>query len=136
MNRDILTDMNYGEFYNYHIQEQNIFTVSSHVREHINLYGVLEVDESKKLINFHEKPTTRFEVSMGIYMVNKSVLDFIPFNESYGFDTLMLDLIRAGKNARVRKFDGYWLDIGRPDDYMQAIEEFEAKKGIFLGTDG
>ena len=40
----------------------------------------------------------------------------------------MLDLIKADKKVRVKSFDGYWLDIGRPDDYMQAIEQFETMK--------
>lgn len=132
MNGDILTDMDFGDFYNQHAKEGNIFTVRSYVREHVNLYGVLEVGEDQKLQDFHEKPVTKFEVSMGIYMLNKEVLNFIPKNEAYGFDTLMLDLIKANKNATVRPFDGYWLDIGRPDDYMEAIEEFENNKDIFL----
>lgn len=132
MNGDILTDMDYAAFYEEHVSQGNIFTVSSYVRDHVNLYGVLEIDENKKLVDFHEKPVTRFEVSMGIYMLNKEVLDFIPHNQSYGFDVLMLDLIKANRNATVRKFEGYWLDIGRPDDYMQAIEEFEEKKDVFL----
>jgi len=132
MNGDILTDMDFGDFYNQHAKEGNIFTVRSYVREHVNLYGVLEVGEDQKLQDFHEKPVTKFEVSMGIYMLNKEVLNFIPHNEAYGFDTLMLDLIKANKNATVRPFDGYWLDIGRPDDYMEAIEEFENNKDIFL----
>lgn len=132
MNGDILTDMNYAEFYDYHVERKNIFTVSSYVREHVNLYGVIEKDETQKMIGFHEKPVSRFEVSMGIYMLSKEVLEFIPYNEAYGFDTLMLDLIKAGRNASVRQFEGYWLDIGRPDDYMQAIEEFEKKKNLFL----
>lgn len=132
MNGDILTDMDFGNFYDVHEKEKNIFTVRSYVREHVNLYGVLEVGEDQKLQDFHEKPVTKFEVSMGIYMLSKEVLNFIPHNEAYGFDTLMLDLIKANKNATVRPFDGYWLDIGRPDDYMEAIEEFENNKDIFL----
>lgn len=132
MNGDILTDMDFGNFYDVHEKEKNIFTVRSYVREHVNLYGVLEVGEDQKLQDFHEKPVTKFEVSMGIYMLSKEVLNFIPHNEAYGFDTLMLDLIKAKKNATVRPFDGYWLDIGRPDDYMEAIEEFENNKDIFL----
>jgi NDP-sugar pyrophosphorylase family protein len=44
----------------------------------------------------------------------------------------MSDLIRAGRPASVRRHQGYWLDIGRPDDYMQAIEEFDKMKYIFL----
>ncbi len=46
-------------------------------------------------------------------MANKSILDFIPKNKAYGFDNLMLELIDSRKNASVKSFDGYWLDIGR-----------------------
>tara|TARA_B110000037_G_scaffold220367_2_gene288085 strand:- start:30421 stop:31137 length:717 start_codon:yes stop_codon:yes gene_type:complete len=132
MNGDILTDLNYDDFYQAHVATDNIFTISSYVREHVNLYGVLESDANNKLTDFKEKPVTRFEVSMGIYMLSKSVLEHIPHNEPYGFDHLMLDLIKAEKNASIRQFDGYWLDIGRPDDYMVAIDEFEKNKGLFL----
>lgn len=132
MNGDILTDLDFSTLYKDHFSQSNIFTISSFVREHVNLYGVLETDVNHKLIDFREKPVTRFEVSMGIYMLNKAVLEFIPHNEPYGFDHLMLDLIKVGKNATVRRFNGYWLDIGRPDDYMIAIDEFEKNKGSFL----
>lgn len=132
MNGDILTDLDFSTLYKDHFSQSNIFTISSFVREHVNLYGVLETDVNHKLIDFREKPVTRFEVSMGIYMLNKAVLEFIPHNEPYGFDHLMLDLIKVGKNATVRRFNGYWLDIGRPDDYMIAIDEFEKNKGTFL----
>ncbi len=132
MNGDILTDLNYDDFYQAHVATDNIFTISSYVREHVNLYGVLESDANNKLTDFKEKPVARFEVSMGIYMLSKAVLEHIPHNEPYGFDHLMLDLIKAEKNASVRQFDGYWLDIGRPDDYMVAIDEFEKNKGLFL----
>jgi NDP-sugar pyrophosphorylase family protein len=65
-------------------------------------------------------------------MLSKAVMSHIPYNQPYGFDHLMLDLIKAEKNASVRPFGGYWLDIGRPDDYMIAIEEFEKNKALFL----
>jgi NDP-mannose synthase len=132
MNGDILSDIQYGKFYEDHVQNKELFTISSYVREHVNLYGVLETDQKSYLSGFHEKPVTRFEVSMGIYMLNKKVLDYIPHNEPYGFDKLMIDLMSASQKVKVLPFKGYWLDIGRPDDYMQAIEEFESKKNIFL----
>ncbi len=132
MNGDILTDLKFAAFHDEHVKSNSIFTISSYVREHVNLYGVLEVSDQKRLTDFHEKPVTRFEVSMGIYMLNKEVLNYIPHNEPYGFDTLMLDLIKAEKNATVNCFDGYWLDIGRPDDYIEATEQFESNKHLFL----
>ena len=132
MNGDILTDLDFDDFYTQHTKAGNIFTISSYVREHVNLYGVLETNDQQELVDFKEKPVTRFEVSMGIYMLNKAVLEYIPHNQPYGFDHLMLDLIKVNKNAAVRPFDGYWLDIGRPDDYMVAIDEFEKNKATFL----
>jgi NDP-sugar pyrophosphorylase family protein len=132
MNGDILTDLNYAEFYSNHVKNQSIYTISSYVREHVNLYGVLEVNDQNQLVDFKEKPISRFEVSMGIYMLSKEILNFIPHNESYGFDQLMLDLIKAKRLPNVMKFNGFWLDIGRPDDYMVATDEFEKNKHLFL----
>ena len=132
MNGDILSDIDYAAFYEEHIKNNSLFTVSSYVREHINLYGVLETDNGK-LTGFREKPKTTFEVSMGIYMVSKKVVDkYIKYNKPYGFDSLMWDMLKAGDEVKARKFSGYWLDIGRPDDYMQAIEEFESRRSSFL----
>lgn len=132
MNGDILTDLDFAGFYQEHVAGNHLFTISSHRRQQLIDYGVLETDATQHLVGFREKPRTDYEVSMGIYMVSRKVLDFIPESQPYGFDNLMLDLIKADKKVRVMSFDGYWLDIGRPDDYMQAIEQFEAMKTKFI----
>lgn len=132
MNGDILTDLSYSDIYKEHVDKRNIFTISSHVREQKIDYGVLEVDANGRLSGFTEKPKTKYMVSMGVYMANRRILDFIPEGESYGFDNLMLDLIAAKQPASVREFRGYWLDVGRPDDYLAAIEVFEEQRSIFL----
>ena len=125
MNGDVLTDLDFRKFYENHASTKNIFTISSFEREHINDYGVLKVNHDKKLINFFEKPTTKFEVSMGVYMANKEIINFIPSNIAYGFDNLMYDLMGAEKVVLVEKHDSYWLDIGRPDDYEQATQDYQ-----------
>jgi len=132
MNGDILTDLDFGAFFDHHVINENVFTISSFVREHINDYGVLEVGGDSKLVDFKEKPASRFEVSMGIYMGNRDILDIIPKNTFYGFDNLMLELIRLKRPAGVKTHASYWLDIGRPDDYHIAIEKFESEREIFL----
>lgn len=131
MNGDILTDLNYSEFYSEHEANNRLFTISSHQREQHIDYGVLET-KAGELRGFHEKPTTRYEVSMGIYMVSREILSYIPAAVPYGFDNLMLDLLKAKKTVNVNTFDGYWLDIGRPDDYAQAIDEFESMRERFI----
>lgn len=131
MNGDILTDLDYAAFYEEHEKTGNIFTISSHFREEGIDFGVLQT-KNNQLKGFQEKPKTTYEVSMGIYMASLSVLDFIPINQKYGFDDLMQCLIVAGKTVSVSQYAGYWLDIGRPDDYGKAVEEFTLMRSRFL----
>ena len=132
MNGDILTDLDYGVFYNNHVARGNIFTVSAYVREQKVDYGVLMPDEDGFLAGFQEKPVNKYLVSMGIYMVSQRALQFIPEGKPYGFDNLMIDLINAKKPAAISEFNGYWLDIGRPEDYEQAVDQFEKMKAKFI----
>ena len=132
MNGDVLTDLNYGELFSQHCNNKNIFTIAASQRNQTSEYGVLEVDCSNKLYGFKEKPVTQYDVSMGIYIANKKILNYIPENKAYGFDNLMLDLIHSANPASVFRFSGYWLDIGRPDDYCKAIDEFDSLKERFL----
>lgn len=132
MNGDVLSDINFSKFYNEHILNKRLFTISSKYREQYIDYGVLETNKDMYLSDFVEKPTNTFEVSMGVYMVNRNIVNLIPANQQYGFDNLMRDMLNKKMDIYVSNHDGYWLDIGRPDDYMQAIEEFEKLKGIFL----
>ena len=65
-------------------------------------------------------------------MLSKKVLDFIPNNTPYGFDQLMLALLAKNEPVAVNTFTGLWLDIGRPDDYVAAIEQFDQLKDKIL----
>ncbi|MEI7605801.1 MAG: sugar phosphate nucleotidyltransferase [Rhodospirillaceae bacterium] len=132
MNGDILTDLNFAAFHDDHVAGGAVFSVSSARRRNQVDYGVLEIGPSGQLTGFHEKPTVDYEVSMGVYMVSREVLAHIPEGVTFGFDELMLKLIGIGERVQVRPFDGYWLDIGRPDDYMKAIDEFDAMKARFF----
>lgn len=130
MNGDVLTDMDFGEFFNTHVANHSNFTIGSYRRKEKIDYGVLLADNEQKLTGFDEKPTYEFLVSMGVYMANKSVVRLIPANTFFGFDHLMKLLISHKEYPSVYEFAGNWLDIGRPDDYEKAAETF--KPEIFL----
>jgi NDP-sugar pyrophosphorylase family protein len=132
MNGDVLTDLNFNHLYLEHLESKSIFTVAASRRTHSIDYGVLHVDASNRLIGFEEKPSTQYLVSMGVYVVDKSVLSLVPDDRPYGFDHLMHDLIGRGDRVTVRPYDGYWQDLGRPDDYVQAAEEFDRRKDGLL----
>jgi NDP-mannose synthase len=133
MNGDTLTDLDFAAFHDRHAKSGDVFTISSAVREHLVDFGVLEPTQDGHLSGFKEKPRLTYEVSMGVYMCSRTVLERIPSGRPYGFDHLMLDLIRDGKPARLVRHQGYWLDIGRPDDYAQAIDDFERLRPTLLG---
>ena len=132
MNGDILTDLDFAAFHAEHTAANRLFTISSYQREQLVDYGVLLTDARGVLAGFQEKPVTAYEVSMGVYMVSREILPYVPSQRPFGFDQLMRDLLEAGQTVHVRKFDGYWLDIGRGDDYLQAIDEFSVLKQRFL----
>lgn len=131
MNGDILTDLRFDEFFNKHVEQNVLFTISSHKREEMIDYGVLDT-ANETLTGFREKPKNTYEVSMGIYMVSKKILEFIPNNTPFGFDDLMLYLLKNNHKVGVNTYEGLWLDIGRPDDYIEAIEIFDQLKDTIL----
>ena len=133
MNGDVLTDLDFAGFHGEHAAADRLFTISSHFRQHKVDYGVLMPDAHGILQGFEEKPVTGYEVSMGIYMVSRRILQYVPPQRAFGFDELMRDLLAARETVYVRRFDGYWLDIGRVDDYEQAIAEFPNMRQRFLG---
>ncbi|MBU2699166.1 NDP-sugar pyrophosphorylase family protein [Sporomusaceae bacterium BoRhaA] len=132
MNGDVLTDLDFNSFMEAHILANNIFTIASSEREQKSEYGVLELNKVNRLVGFKEKPVLKYNVSMGVYAASKEILSYIPADEIYGFDHLMSDLINDNNFAAVMKQNCYWLDIGRPDDYMKAIKEFDLLKARFL----
>ena len=132
MNSDILTDLDYSELLDYHKKSGRIFTISSYKRIQNVEYGVLH-ESGGILAGFTEKPKLDYLVSMGVYAVSSRVLDYIPENTFFGFDNLMTKLIESGEEVGIRLHEGYWLDIGRPDDYQTATDEFESTRDLFLG---
>jgi len=124
MNGDLLTDLDFRELFEVHTRQKALLTVSTYHRTTKIDFGVLELDtENRKVTGFREKPEYSFNVSMGVYAMNRKVLEHVPANQSFGFDNLMLSLLDKNIPVNVFPYSGYWLDIGRPDDYEKANED-------------
>ena len=132
LNGDILTDLDFARFYDSHANENSMFTIASYKRTVRSEFGVLKVDGDDTLVGFEEKPVTEYLVSMGIYMVSKASLEYIQGGTLFGFDNLMHTLLAAGRKINAYCHDGLWLDIGRPNDYMEAIDLFKDEQSRFL----
>jgi NDP-sugar pyrophosphorylase family protein len=139
MNGDVLTKLDFSDLVRYHRQSGNVMTIATHRRVVKIDYGVLHVREdgvgTSDVYAFEEKPELPMVVSAGIYVMEPEVLDYIPEGEYFDFPDLVHTLLEAGKRIGAYEYDGFWLDIGRHEDYEQAValwereEEQEARRG-------
>lgn len=131
MNGDVLTNLDYAVMLDSHSISDAPLTIATFEREVRIDFGVLQ--SSRGLItSFQEKPTLSYTVSMGVYALSRNTLAGYPVGQPFGFDDLVLDLLDSNTAPASHPFKGYWLDIGRPDDYDQANQQFESLKDLLL----
>ncbi len=120
-NSDILTNLDYEDFYQDFIQSDADLSVVTIPYEVLIPYAVLET-EKERVKSFKEKPTYTYYSNGGIYLIRKELLNLIPENEFYNATDLMEELIKQSKNIKSYPLRGYWLDIGKHEDYKRAQE--------------
>jgi len=135
MNGDVLTTLDYRELIRFHRERGSVATIASYVRNVKIDFGVIEADNESYVSDYIEKPTFDYRVSMGVYVFEPAVLACLKPHEHCDFPDLIKTLVAAKRKVASYPFSGYWLDMGRPDDYARAIEEFEARRGEFLPTE-
>ena len=131
-NGDVLTTLDLTELIAFHRKEGAIATIASHKRKVKIDLGVIHCDDDARVVGYLEKPTYDYLVSMGIYVFEPRILDYIPENQYLDFPDLVHCLIQAGEKVSGYVFDGYWEDLGRPDDYERASTDFENMRDQFL----
>jgi NDP-sugar pyrophosphorylase family protein len=134
-NGDVLTTLDIRTLVDFHKQHKAIATIASHVRNVRINYGVILPNESNEIVGYIEKPNYEYIVSMGIYIFEPSILDYIPHNEYLDLPDLVLNLLDAGEHVMTYPYDGYWMDLGRVSDYEKAIEEFDEIGPQILGDE-
>jgi NDP-sugar pyrophosphorylase family protein len=132
MNGDLLTTLDFQALIKRHHESAAAATIATYHRQVRIDFGVVEADGNDLLTGYVEKPSIDYRVSMGVYCFDARVLDMLEHSKYRDFPDLVKSLIAAGEKVVSYPFDGYWLDIGRPDDYATAIEEFESRRALFL----
>jgi NDP-mannose synthase len=132
MNGDVLSTLPLGELIQFHKTQNAIATIATHHRRVKVDLGVIQWDGDARVTGYIEKPTYDYSVSMGIYVFEPKVLTYIPKGEYYDFPDLVKKLIGVGEKVVGYRFDGYWQDLGRPDDYESAAQDFDQMRSQFL----
>lgn len=131
-NGDVLTTLRFQDLITFHKEQNAVATIAVHQRKVKIDLGVIQWNGGPCIMDYIEKPTYDYCVSMGVYVFEPKVLDYIPHDQYMDFPSLVLKMIAAGEKIVGYKYDGYWQDLGRPDDYEIATTDFERLRDQFL----
>ncbi|MEL7001531.1 MAG: nucleotidyltransferase family protein [Bacteroidota bacterium] len=126
-NSDLLTNLDYEDFYRTFIESGADFSVVTIPYEVKIPYAVIETS-NEHVVSFREKPTYTYFSNGGIYLTKRKILDLIPKKSFYNATDLMERLIKEGMKVHSYPLRGYWLDIGRHEDYEKAQEDIKHLK--------
>jgi dTDP-glucose pyrophosphorylase len=125
MNSDLLTNIDWENFYN-DFKECDADVMIATVPYQVQIpYAVLETNELNNILSFKEKPTYTYYSNAGIYLIKRNLLGLIPKNSFYNATDLIEELIKRNKKVVSYSILGYWLDIGRHEDYKKANEDIK-----------
>lgn len=124
MNSDLLTNIDFEDFFKAFIENESDFSVATTPFLVKVPYAVLEVD-GHRIESFKEKPTYTYYSNAGIYLFKRELIDHIPIDSFFDATDFMDTLIQAGKKVTHYPILGYWLDIGKPEDFVKAQEDIK-----------
>ncbi|WP_445715185.1 nucleotidyltransferase family protein [Flavobacterium sp.] len=127
MNSDLLTNIDFEDLFLF-FEEQQADLVVACIPYQVNVpYAVMETN-GKTVTGFKEKPTYTHYSNAGIYLMKKEVIKKVPKNQLFNATDLMEKLIQDNKNVVAYPLVGYWLDIGKHDDYDKAQHDIKQLK--------
>ena len=118
MNSDIITKLNFEDFYESHLREAAVLTVGIREHEYIVPYGVVEMEE-RQICSIEERPKLSFNISCGIYVLSPSILDLVPDNQFFDMPDLIRLAVRNGHRTFVYQIREKWAAIESLEDLTE-----------------
>lgn len=125
MNSDLLTNIDFADFYKMFKESDADMAVAA-TSYHVNIpYAVLEVDNTNAVKSLKEKPRYTYYSNAGIYILKKELLKMIPKDTFFDITDLMDRILEMNLKLVTYPINGYWLDIGKHEDYKKAQEDIK-----------
>lgn len=128
MNSDLLTNIDFADFYKFFKDSDADMAVAATTYQVDVPYAVLEADEHQRVKSLKEKPKYMYFSNAGIYLIKKELLSMIPKGEFYDITDLMEKVLEMDYTLITYPINGYWLDIGKHEDYKKAQEDIKHLK--------
>ena len=122
MNGDILTKVNFSNLLDYHNESDAVATMCVREHDYQVPYGVVEAEDFS-VISMKEKPTYRYYVNAGIYVLNSSVISQVLSDQRIDMPTILTHEVNEKHKVSMYPLDEYWLDIGRMNDFEKAQQD-------------
>jgi NDP-sugar pyrophosphorylase family protein len=136
MNGDLLTNLRFTDLVAAHNQSGAAASIAVQRADVQMEFGVMDLGEqigdSRRILNYREKPVLEATVSMGVYVFEPRALELIEPGVRLDLPQLVLRLLEREETVAGYPFEGFWLDIGRHSDYQKALEDFERMKDALL----
>jgi NDP-sugar pyrophosphorylase family protein len=132
MNGDLLTLLNYSKLIDFHKKSKALATIAAQKRSVPIDFGIIQNNSHNLVTRYIEKPRLFYQVSMGVYLFEPEILNYIPRHRKFDFPELINLLLQKRKKVAIYPSQDFWLDIGRPDDYARAVEVFPRLKKKLL----
>lgn len=125
MNSDLLTNIDFADFYKAFKSADADMAVAATSYQVDIPYAVLEIDEKNQVNSLKEKPRYTYYSNAGIYLIKKDLLKMIPDNIFYDITDLMEKILEMKLKLVTYPINGYWLDIGKHEDFKKAQEDIK-----------
>lgn len=122
MNSDLLTNIDFEDFYKTFIESEASMCIATIPYKVSIPYAILET-ENHEVLDIKEKPSYIYQANAGLYLIQRKYLNLIPQNSFFDAPDLVQELIKLGKKISYYSILGYWLDIGKPEDFIKAQED-------------
>lgn len=132
MNGDLLTTLDYRGLFEHHRDAGAMLTIALHQKPVEIDLGVVKTDDRNKVVDYIEKPTLHYTVSMGVYVYRPEVVNYIPRDSFLDFPNLVIKLVEGGEKVIGFPNQAFWLDLGRREDLQRATEVFLERSSDFL----
>ncbi|WP_317898521.1 nucleotidyltransferase family protein [Aurantibacillus circumpalustris] len=131
LNGDSLFDVDIHEFFRLHVNELSQFSIALRKVENASRYGAIETDKNDRIISFKEKVNVESKglINGGVYILNKEVyLKTNPSNTNFSIEKDFFEKQLNKLKIKGFEFNGYFIDIGVPEDYKKAQDDFKEFK--------
>jgi len=129
MNGDVLTTLDFAQLMRFHRGHEAPLTIATH-RQNVDVdLGIIESDNGF-VTRYVEKPSMRFNVSMGVYVYDPEALELVP-QHHFDFPDLVKALIDSGQKVAAYTGPGVWFDIGTVGEHERAVAEIEKHPELF-----